>query len=143
MHFDNKQVQISAAVILAALLLWWGTNLISDKPVQSGSAEKNSPDYLIEDFSTNVIGVNGKRKYTLKAKRLTSLPFSATLDLLNPYLIQYEGLQEIHTRANTGELAKDRTKIVMKGNVRIAQDRKFDETDNVQINELTIYLKKN
>lgn len=138
----NKQFWVGASVILSAIVLWWVTDRVTYKQLLPEETEKLGPDYFIEDFTTHAMDKNGKRIYTLSAKKLVSYPSSPTLDLEYPYLIQYQKNETTHTKANRGKLARNRSKIFMRGDVHISYDRKIKAADKIQVSELTIHLDK-
>ena len=124
MTLDGKRLAIAATLLLLATASWWLTRTVGVPERPFDGRARHDPDYTIENFEATVMNERGRRRYTLSAAFLVHYGDDGSSDLTQPYLIQYrEGLAPLHTRADKGWMPKDRSEILMSGNVVSAQGR--------------------
>lgn len=117
-------------LILAALFLavagfsFWLQYGLLEKPEEAISeAEKNDPDYYIENFVATGMDADGKR-YRLEADRLVHFPVDDKALLNRPHVVQYiEGTGPRHIYADSGWLYANGSEILLTGNVKVIESR--------------------
>lgn len=141
MRRGNKKLITISGITVLALLGWWLTNSLSPAKKIAESSQLE-PDYYINDIVITALDISGKRKYILKARRMTHSPADDTSDLDFPELTQFnKGGTPVFTTANHGHLSADKKKIVMTGQVRMINVTKKDAASNIITSKkLTIIL---
>lgn len=139
----TRSVWIGAAIALAATA-WWisGFFISGTETTLSTSVSKDTPDYTIENPHIDALDKKGRKRYTLKAKRLTHFSSKKISNLEYPDLVQFNvGNESVHTTADHGVLSADRSRITMTGNVRIIQQLGGKQDGSVITSkELTVIL---
>jgi lipopolysaccharide export system protein LptC len=137
----KKRLISFAGITILALLAWWFTDTLgpAKKLMESGDSD---PDYSANNVVITTLDKTGKRKYILKARRLTHFPADDTSALEFPELTQFnKGDAPVLTTANHGHLSSDKNKIVMTGQVKMTNVIKGDtDSDVVTSKKLTIIL---
>jgi len=120
---DTRRVAIAVVLIALASLSWWIARR-SSEPDRAPRAPMEASDYIIEHFTALAHDETGRLTHRLTADKLTHYPADDRSDLVKPYLIQYTpGRAPVHTRADTGVLTDNETRLLMKGHVHSAQGR--------------------
>ncbi|MEA3291096.1 MAG: LPS export ABC transporter periplasmic protein LptC [Pseudomonadota bacterium] len=123
MSGKEKLILLALFLVVAAFSFWLQFGLL-DKPEETISeAEKNDPDYYIENFVSVGMGEDGKR-YRLEADRLVHFPVDDKALLNRPHLIQYiEATGPKHVYADSGWLYANGSEILLTGNVKVIQSQ--------------------
>ncbi len=110
-------------VLLLAALVWWLPNALVTPAVSLLDLRtRHDPDYIVENFTATAMDEQGRRKYTLVARRLVHYPDDLTSHLTEPRLMQFKpGESPVHTRSDSGLLTPDQKYLLMRGNVRVSQ----------------------
>jgi lipopolysaccharide export system protein LptC len=123
-------------VALAGLTFWL------DRAVQTGGVQgprnASDPDIVVEDFSAMQFNLDGSRRYSLIAHRMTHRPDEDSTQLETPELTHYEpGKAEVHVRSNLADVSKDAELVIFSGEVTVRRDA---EKDSGPITILTSHL---
>lgn len=119
---DVRRVTVAVLLVAVATGTWWAAR-------RSGEPERprapiEAADYIVEHFTALAHDEKGRLTHRLTADKLTHYPQDDHSDLVNLYLIQYfPDRAPVHTRADTGRLTDNETRLFMKGNVHSAQGR--------------------
>jgi len=124
MMLDTKKIAIGLVLAVLAGGSWWLARQVTPTVAAPSGKMRHDPDYVIENFTADILNEHGHRKYTLRAERLVHFPDDDTSELKSPYLIQHgNGGVIIHTRANFGKLMNQTNQLEMTGHVRITRGR--------------------
>jgi len=118
---------IAILSIVGLFGLWLQNVALEEEEVVINTEKRHDPDYYIENFTATGLDKNGKRRFTIKAKRMAHFPDddSALLDF--PEITQFEeGSAPRHTFADSGWMNSTGDEIIMTDNVRIVVEA--DET---------------
>jgi lipopolysaccharide export system protein LptC len=118
-HFP-KLAALLALLALGALFLWLPSGLLL-RPVAE-TEKRHEPDYIIEKFVATAMDEQGRLKHELRASRLEHFADDDSMELEQPYLIQYSpDAPPLHTRADRGSTRGEGKDILMRGNVRMTR----------------------
>ena len=118
-HLPKLAVLVSL-LALGALMIWLPSGLLLQPPTET--EKRHEPDYTIENLAATAMDENGRLKYELRARRLEHYPDDDTMELEQPYLIQYSSdAPPLHTRADRGSTRGEGKDILMRGNVRMTR----------------------
>jgi lipopolysaccharide export system protein LptC len=125
MILDAKRIAAALTLALIAGGSWWLTRTVSVPEVAPDGKTRHDPDYTIETFTMTTMNEQGRKRYSLAARKLIHYADDGSSDLDHPYLIQFrEGsTAPVHTRADKGWIPKDGNQILMNGNVLAARGR--------------------
>jgi lipopolysaccharide export system protein LptC len=116
---DQRNIVIGVILVLLAL----GTNwLISSVTTEApGPApEEHKMDYYVSNFTTTLMGEDGKPFRQLSAKRMVHYPDDDTTELDEPFVIMFEQLVPVwKIRSETGWLSGDGNLLLLQGKVII------------------------
>ena len=120
---DHRRAAVAALLIAVAAGSWWMARRTSE-PERVVPPPAHASDYVIEKFTALAHDKDGRLSHRLSADKLTHYPYDDHSDLINPYLIQYfPDRAAVHTRADTGLMTDNETRLLMRGHVRSAQGR--------------------
>jgi lipopolysaccharide export system protein LptC len=120
---DARRVAVAVLLIAVAAVTGWLAQR-ADDPERVAAPPAEAPDYVIERFTTQGFDTDGRLKHRLMAERLTHFPRDDSSDLVKPYLIQYfPARAPVHTRAETGRLTNNETRLLMEGKVHSSRGR--------------------
>jgi lipopolysaccharide export system protein LptC len=125
MILDAKRIAAALTLALIAGGSWWLTRTVSVPEASPDAKTRHDPDYTIETFTMTTMSEQGRRRYSLAARKLIHFADDGSSDLDHPYLIQYKegSTAPVHTRADKGWIPKDGNQILMNGNVLAARGR--------------------
>ncbi|MDH5649438.1 MAG: LPS export ABC transporter periplasmic protein LptC [Gammaproteobacteria bacterium] len=140
MKQSRKKLLTLAGVILLALAIWRVSGLLTpDRALPPVALE--APDYYIENVTITSMDSSGERRYLLKAKQLAHYPDTGVSELKLPELTQYDTAGgPVVTSADHGELTSDKSRILMKGRVKMMRKQIDGAVDVITSNELTVEL---
>ena len=127
MKQSESFLYIAILSIVGLFGLWLQNVALEEEDVVINTEKRHDPDYYIENFTATGLDKNGKRRFTIKAKRMAHFPDddSALLDF--PEITQFEeGSAPRHTFADSGWMNSTGDEIIMTDNVRIVVEA--DET---------------
>ena len=123
--FEMKQNILLGGIFLLLLVVsgWLQFSLLETPISELSEAEKNAPDYYIENFVSTGMDELGK-KYEVRADRMVHYPYGDRALLDNPHIVQYD-LNETprHIYADSGWLYNGTSKVLLTGNVRVVQSQ--------------------
>jgi len=100
--------------------LWLQNLVLEDDVVEKIVEQRLDPDYYIENFTATGLDKNGKRRFTIKAKRMAHFPHDDTALLDFPEITQFqEGYAPRHTFADSGWMNSTGDEVIMTDNVKI------------------------
>ncbi len=138
---DRKRLTIVSAVSGFAAFLWWLSNTLSlpDRPIVIGTPA--TPDYIIDGLRVVRMNTNGKKKFSLSAKRMTHYPKEKLARLEIAYLVQYQrdGVT-IHTRADKARYLDNGQEIYMEKNVRIVRKKNGKVLSDIRSDSTRVIL---
>ncbi|MEE8388154.1 MAG: LPS export ABC transporter periplasmic protein LptC [Acidiferrobacterales bacterium] len=138
---DRKRLAIVSAVLVFTVFLWWlSTTLrLPDRPIVTGSPA--TPDYIIDGLHVVQMNINGKKKFSLSAKRLTHYPKEGLARLDNAYLVQYlrDGIT-IHTSADRARYPDSGLELYMEKNVRIIRKKNGNVLSDIRSDSTRVIL---
>ncbi len=118
-YFPKLAVLLSL-LALGALFMWLPNGLLL-RPAPDNE-KRHEPDYIIEKFVATAMDEQGRLKHELRANRLEHFADDDTMELEQPYLIQYApDAPPLHTRADRGSTRGEGKDILMRGNVRMTR----------------------
>ena len=141
MDIRQNLVLISVFLFLLVLSGWLQFGLLETPEPEISEAEKNDPDYYIENFVSTGMDKLGK-KYRVIADRLVHYPVGDRALLDRPHIIQYDlnGTPR-HIYADSGWLYNNGSRVLLTGNVRVIQSQ-ANEVGGVATSEkMLIHLK--
>lgn len=140
---DRKRLIIIASVLAFAVILWWGSTLLSLPERQLVTGRPTTPDYAIEGMHVTQMDSSGRKKFELRAAHLIHYPRENLARLQDVFLIQYEpGGIRIDTRADTARYPDHGKEILMQKNVHIVRKRDGRIIGDIRAEETHITLKK-
>lgn len=138
---DRKRLAIVSAVLGFTVFLWWLSNTLSlpDRPIVTGSPA--TPDYIIDGLHVVQMNKNGKKKFTLSAKRLTHYPKEGLARLDKAYLVQYQhdGVT-IHTSADRARYPDSGQELYLEKNVRIIRKKDGNVLSDIRSDSTRVIL---
>lgn len=118
-HFP-KLAALLSLLALGALFIWLPSGLLLQPPPET--EKRHEPDYIIEKFVATAMDEQGRLKHELRANRLEHFADDDTMELEQPYLVQYSpDAPPLHTRADRGSTRGEGKDILMRGNVRMTR----------------------
>ena len=134
---------ISLFLLLAGLSVWLQFGLLEPVDEEISEAEKNDPDYYVENFTSTGMDSFGQ-SYDIISDRLVHYPVGDRVLLDNPVIIQYD--TEGTTRrvsADSGWLYNNRTTVLLTGNVRVTEGVSADGAGAIaSTKKMIIHLKQ-
>jgi len=124
---------------IASLSIWLQFGLLV-KPTESKvfEAERNNPDYYIENFISTGMDKLGK-KYEIISERMAYYSIRDRILLDHPHIVQYDldGTPS-HIYAESGLLYNDRSTVLLTGKVRVIET---EGGGAIETDKMTIRLK--
>ena len=142
MYRANSRIITLLVLLALATASWWFGGMIFREEIQLPITSERRPAYVIENFSSSVMDIEGKKKYTLEAEQLRHYPGEEVSELDKPYLIQFSATAPpVHTHADHGLLYHHNKRILMTGNVEITRKEPGGSAHSVvRANRLDIFL---
>ena len=141
MELRQNIVLVFLFTILVGLSVWLQFGLLEPPEEQISEAEKNDPDYYVENFTSRGMDDSGIR-YEVKADRLVHYPVGDRALLDNPHIVQYDlGGSPRHVYADSGWLYDNRSTILLTGNVRIIEGHSDGVGGIVSGRKMVIHLR--
>ena len=120
---DLRPALIATVLLAAAAASWWLARTGGQPALPLLGVTHHEPDYVAHGFNAVTLNADGSRRHTLAARELRHYDDDGSAELDEPYLVQYGDGAPVHTRARRGWLPKDRSYILMTGDVHAARDR--------------------
>jgi lipopolysaccharide export system protein LptC len=116
---DQKNLIIGIILVILGLSTNWMISLTpSDKPAPQ--SEQHKMDYYVNNFTTTMMGEDGKPFRRLSAKRMIHYPDDDTTELADPYITMFEQMVPVWTiQSDTGWLSGDGALLLLQGKVII------------------------
>lgn len=107
---------------LAALTYWLDAQVLSPSD-KASAAPRHEPDMYIENFRAVSLGVDGKTRQSLTAKRAVHFPDDQTSEFVEPRLMMTDpGKPAFELTAKHGKLSADHGDAWFTGNVRAVRE---------------------
>lgn len=132
---------IIAALLLGPVLLYWGLGIApSERRTEPPQSLQQGEDYFSTNTRTRVFDDNGMLEQSLTTPRLSHYPDRAASELITPQVILYGQNGSITTtNAKHGTLPDDRSKALLRGDVRVKDSATSGVVTHVLTETLTLY----
>ncbi|MFV1997929.1 MAG: LPS export ABC transporter periplasmic protein LptC [Acidiferrobacterales bacterium] len=138
---DRKRLAILSVVLGFTIFLWWLSTALSlpDRTIVTGAPD--TPDYIVDGLNVVQTNANGKKKFTLSAKRMSHYPSEKLARLEKAYLVQYQsdGVT-IHTSADRARYPDNGQELYMEKNVRIIRKKNGKVLSDIRSNSTRVIL---
>jgi lipopolysaccharide export system protein LptC len=122
----QKNIIIGAILAILALGSGWIASIVSDEEEKSAS-EEHKMDYYLKNFTTTIMGEDGKPDKRLSAKRMIHYPDDDTTELEEPNITMFEAsIPKWKIRSENGWLSGDGELLLLKGKVTMDRPKTVD-----------------
>lgn len=116
---DQKNLIIGIILVILGLGTNWLISLTPSDKSQT-KTEEHKMDYYVNNFTTTMMGEDGKPFRRLKAKRMVHYPDDDTTELTDPYVTLFEEMApKWMIQSDTGWLSGDGALLLLQGKVVI------------------------
>jgi len=118
----GRPLQLSGiALLVVAALLTLRSTTDNDKPAPAqGQTDSHFPDYIVKEFTSTSLGMDGKPRYRLAATKLKHFADDGTSELLRPRYDKFPADGKVvEITANQGWMNSDETELLLTGDVFI------------------------
>ena len=128
----QKNLIIGAILAILALGSSWLVSIMSEEELKS-AAEEHKMDYYLKNFTTTLMGEDGKPDKRLRAKRMIHYPDDDTTELVEPHITMFEeSIPKWKIKSENGWLSGDGELLLLQG--KVTMDRPKDaNSDSVHI----------
>jgi lipopolysaccharide export system protein LptC len=128
---------LALLTILALLTFWIDRTVQRPQPKPDGSS-RHDPDYILHNFVTTKMDINGDVHYILRAAEMKHFPDDDTTELKQPDLIQYGDGPHTRIEAQRGMVSSNGETVQFMGDVKVVREA---SADRGEMTLLTQYLK--
>jgi lipopolysaccharide export system protein LptC len=128
---------VGLMLLLAMLSFWLDRTVQPPQPKYDGSS-RHDPDYIVENFTTTRMGMNGLPHHRLTAAKMVHYPDDDSTHLDGPHITRFEsGVAPMHIQSAKGLLSKEGEHAYFTDHVVVTRDA-FDDKSTMTLT--TSYL---
>ncbi len=126
-------------ILFAALTLWLDRVVQPGEPKLDGST-RHEPDYIVENFSSATLDLNGQPHYTLAAVKMTHYPDDKTTQLQRPHFMRFApNAAPTHIYAQRGVVTEDGKEAYLYDQVRVVREA-FGEASELSLDTSFLHV---
>ena len=116
----NTWFPVILLALLAIVTLWLNAQVQPPERGPSG-ATRHDPDYVVENLAATSFGLDGKRRYTLNAVRVTHYPDDDTTHLDEARLLEFSPVAPVTVTARTALISSNGEEVFLHDDVKVVR----------------------
>jgi len=128
------------AVLMAGLaaLTWWLDQMVQPLAAARDPASRNDPDFVVDNFQTMRMNLDGTQRYAVIADRMVHYPGDNSAVLDRPHLTHFDPVKgPVSIRANQGVMENNGENAFFSGDVQV---KRAAYGDNAALAMYTTFL---
>jgi len=119
---------VFVVALLAALTFW--LNAVVQSAPEPSLADREDPDFIVDNFVATQYGPDGLLRHTLRARRMTHYPHDDSTLLQAPWLTHFTDQRlEINAWSDQARLSGDGEVVDLSGNVKLVRAASGEQSE--------------